>query len=259
MQALLLGLVLVAQVDVEARAPLDTAFVERPLTMPEDTFAILFEVGASQLDVRAPVVFGEAGARYGHTENLEIGMRLLRLAMSPAPDTGLDNPMGFLRYRLLSGAFELAGYLEAEIPVGGIYEANARVESLLRLGRIARVDLALEAGILVEEPLRFVASVPLQLSFQLGEHVRISAVGIVEMRDVERPEDLLGRAGLRFAYTFGTQGHATADLGVLVTTPNLALSGERPDNPAFNNYFLALIDLSWFIANEQSDPWRGFD
>lgn len=259
MQAVLLGLALLGQVELEARPPLDTAFVERPLTMPEDTFAILFEVGASQLDTRAPVVFGEVGARYGHTEDFELGLRLVRLAMSPAPDTGLNNPIGFVRYRFLSGIFELAGYLEAEIPVGGTYEANARVESLLRIGSFARVDLSAEAGIFVEEPLRYVASLPLELTFQLGEHVSLSALGILEMRDLGRSDDLLGRAGIRFAYTFGDQGQATADLGILVTTPNLALRGERPDNPAFNNYFLALIDLSWFIANDQSDPWRGFD
>ncbi len=253
-----IALLAVGQPDVKP-SPVPIAFVDRPLTTPEDAFELIFELAYSQLDTRAPVVVGEAGARYGHTDDFEVGVRLLRVSMSPAPNTGLDNPMGFLRYRVLSGVFELAGYIESEIPIGGIYEANARVEMMLRIGRVARLDFGPTFGLFAENPIRYRALGPLELAFQLGDHVKLSALGIVELRDVSRARDVLGRAGLRLAYTFGANGHATADLGLLVTTPNLALSGERPQNPALNNYFFVLVDLRWFIANDSRDDWRGLD
>ena len=234
------------------------AFVDRPLTTPADSFELIFELAYSQLSDRWPVVTGEAGARYGIDENFEVGIRLLRVSMSPAPNTGLENPMGFLRYRLVDGLFELAGYIESEIPFGGVYEANLRIETLTRVGRIARLDFGPTVGLLGEDPIRFRAWAPLELAFQIGDHVKLSAIGIVELYDLNRARNVLGRAGLRFAYTFGEQ-RAIADLGLLAMTPNLALSGERQQNPAFNNYFLVLVDLRWFLANDDDDDWRALD
>jgi hypothetical protein len=254
----LVAVLLLAQPE-EKPSPVPLAWVDRPLTTPEDAFELIFELAYSQLGSRWPVVIGEAGARYGHTADFEVGIRLLRLSMSPAPDTGLNNPMAFLRYRVLSGVLELAGYLETEIPVGGVYEANARIEMLLRLGRLVRIDLGPTVGVFAENPWRFRGLAPLEIAFQLGDHVKLSAVGIIELYDLEQTKNVLGRAGARLVYTFGGEKHATADLGLLVTTPNLALSGERPDDPALNNYFLALVDLRWFIANESRDDWQGFD
>ncbi len=258
MSPALIALLVVAQAK-SLPSPVPLAFVDRPLTTPEDAFELIFELAYSQLDTRAPVVLGEAAARYGVTSDFEVGLRLLRLSMSPARNTGLNNPMGFLRYRLVSGIFELAGYIEAELPIGGIYEANARIETMLRFGRVARLDFAPTFGVFVENPVRYRALAPLELAFQIGDHVKLSALGIVEMLDVSHAQNILGRAGLRFAYTFGGEGHATADLGLLITSPNLALSGERPENPALNNYFLALVDLRWFLANDDHDDWQGFD
>src|SRR5688572_9115251 len=164
MTAALLALLLLAQPEPKP-SPMPVAFVDRPLTTPEDAFELIFELAYSQLSSRWPVVIGEAGARYGHTADFEIGLRLLRLSMSPAPDTGLDNPMGFLRYRLLSGTFELAGYIETEIPFGGVYEANARIETMVRVGRIARLDLGPTIGVFAEDPWRFRVLAPLEISF----------------------------------------------------------------------------------------------
>jgi hypothetical protein len=256
--AALLALALLAQPE-QAPSPMPLAFVDRPLTTPADSFELIFELAYSQLSSRWPVVFGEAGARYGHTADFEIGVRLLRLSMSPAPDTGLDNPMGFLRYRVLSGVFELAGYVETEIPFGGVYEANARIETMLRIGRIARLDFAPTIGIFAEDPLRYRALAPLELAFQLGDRVKLSALGIVELYDLARARNVVGRAGGRLAYTFGDERRATADLGLLVLTPNLALSGERQEEPAFNNFFQVLVDLRWFLADDSQDDWRGLD
>jgi hypothetical protein len=253
----LLLLLLLAQPDKPSPVPL--AFVDRPLTTPEDSFELIFELAYSQLSDRWPVVLGEAGARYGIQDDFEVGVRLLRVSMSPAPDTGLENPMGFLRYRVVRGTLELAGYVETEIPFGGTYEANARVEMMVRVGRIARLDFGPTVGLLADDPMRYRLNAPLELAFQLGDHVKLSAVGILEMYDLSRPRNVLGRAGVRFAYTFGSERRATADLGLLVTTPNLALSGVRPENPAFNNYLLVLLDLRWFLANDDADDWRALD
>lgn len=256
----LLGLVAAQDAPIEeppSRVPV--ALVDRPLTTPEDTFELVFVLGGSQLEPRAPVVFAESGARYGITSDLEVGTRLLRVSFSPARNTGLDNPTAYVRYRVLSGVLELGGQVESEIPFGGVYTAAARIDLLLRIAPVARIDLRPEVVMFAETRYRFAGLAPLEIGFQIGDHVRLAALGVLEMRDLEVGRDLLGRVGLRASYTFGGEGSATADLGILLTTPNLALVGERPNDPAFNNYFLGVVDLSWFIANTSPDPWRGIE
>ena len=79
---------------------------DRPLTLPEDLFAVYGSAGGGQLTSNIAYLALGAGAEYGVTDDLQVEISLLRVSLSSDPSSGLRDPIGAVTYRLTSGIFE---------------------------------------------------------------------------------------------------------------------------------------------------------
>lgn len=224
-------------------------FVDRPLNLPEDTFDLRFLGGYAQLRSDVFAADLEAGAGYGVYDELELGLRLLRVTMSPEKDTGLERPTGYIRYRPIDGIFGLAASAEVELPTSGPPGIFGQVDMLLRLFGLLRLDVSGRFSALPGSPWGFVFSMPAELRIQVVDAFSLGIRPIMHIPSLRTPENITGQLGFRAVYTFGAKGKATADLSLMVTTPSMVLAGERPQDPDRNNYFGAVLELSFFLIN----------
>lgn len=127
------------------RVPL--AASARPATTPEDHFEIFFSGGASfsGSDVRGLVL---AEADYGFTDQLEIGISLLRMNLVEADEEGggLESPIVRGRARVALGPFELGGGAAVGLPLDGFRRADVEGFAAFHAAQLLRVDLRLSAG-----------------------------------------------------------------------------------------------------------------
>jgi hypothetical protein len=228
--------------------PFEVPFVDRPITLPEDMFGLLFDLGVTQLSRGTPLVAFDAGAGYGVTSDLEVGVILVPLTLSSDESSGLGEPRIFAEHRLVGGVFELSARLEVELPLSPPYRLDAAVPFLVHLGGIARLDgaLAFRAG--YDNKLLPEAGIPLELTFQIARRLALSAGGYGRTTSFERP-NLLTSFSLRAAYTIEDEGRPWADLGVLATSPAFALAGELPDDPSLGKYFAVALVTRFFIPD----------
>ncbi|MCK6544366.1 hypothetical protein L6R52_00720 [Myxococcota bacterium] len=241
------------------RMPLD--YVARPLVTPKDLWVIVASSGFAQLDEESPVVPLVVGARYGVDGDLEVGLELLRLTMSPNPSTGLGQPLVHALQRLVGGTFELGIQGTATVPTGSAHAVSLALPMVLH-ARVLRLDATLGLGAASGTKWIFSAEAPAEVTVGLGDRLRLSAGVHFTMPDVRRP-DLLVRPSFRAGLALpekvedGAPGRrgTVFDLGVRVTLPDLALHGERPEDPAFGNYFAILLEGRFFMPREREDRW----
>jgi hypothetical protein len=244
------------QTAVESRRSFRVRFVDRPLTVPHDWFALDAGLGYERLDPSSPVVSLATGAVYGVSDDLQIGVELLRLTMSPNPTTGLGQPHVSVLYRMLKGTFELGGAMEMGVPTGGQHEGALSVLSLLHIASFARIDLAPSILGGDQPSWRFSVLVPASLRIQVIDQLSLGVDPILSIPDVRRG-DVLARLGGRASFTVADEHGARADIDLLVTSADRVLRGSRPADPAFGNYFSVFVLAKFFVSNPY-DEW-GFD
>ena len=114
----------------------------RPLTLTDGLFRLDFFAGGGQIDRRDVAIELSAGTGYGINDDFEIGLQLINVVVSPARDTGLSEPRGYLRYRWLNlGVLQAAGELDALIPTDGRFAFSLSAPILLNVVDALRLDL----------------------------------------------------------------------------------------------------------------------
>lgn len=218
---------------------------ERPITLPDDTFAVWGTVGGGMLTEVDPALLLASGASYGMDDDFEIGFVLLRLVLSAVPDTGLSDPEIFFAYRLVSGPVEVAARAMASVPFGGPFESQLSAAFLVRLGSLGRVDVVPDVHAISGPPWVIGSSIPASLRIQLGDAVTIGPVGIVSWPDLSRPQALFSVGGA-VAYAFGDDIGDVADLRLTLHGPAFAVSGDLPGDPTLLTRFSGSLELRWF-------------
>lgn len=107
------------------------------------------------------------GASVGIIENLEAGMLLVPLALSPATDFG---NMGFYaRYRFMAGSFELGGQVALTIPTQGGFGLSLGLPALIRLSDTMRLDTGVVVNLTLDPGTAVGLGVPVLLAFQISD------------------------------------------------------------------------------------------
>lgn len=236
----------------EPRRAMVLRFSDRPLTLPRDTFALFGIAGGGLLNPSIPAGTLRVGAGYGVDEDLEVGLVLLRTTLSKLPDTGLEAPSVFGRYRFVRGFAELAGTAELAIPVGeGALWAAAELALRLHLFGFGRLDVAPRFTSYFTRERIGEVDVPVELGVQLGPHFALVVAPALVIPDVTQRAVAL-RPAAKAVITFGDARGATADLGLTVFAPERALTGALPPDPRFGNHWGGALELRFFIGNEDS-------
>jgi hypothetical protein len=243
-------------VDVR-RMPL--AFVDRPLVTPKDVWVVVAQTGFGLLDEDSPVVPLVVGARFGVDGDLEVGLELLRLTMSPHPSTGLGQPLVHALYRLVGGPFELGVQGTATLPTASTHAVSLALPMVLHAG-VLRVDLAAAIAAQGATKWTFGAEAPAEVTLGLGDRLRLSGGVHFTMPDFEQAAVLVRpsfRVGLAIPggsdEDLDAPRGAVFDLGVRVTLPDVALRGQRPEDPAFGNYFAIALEGRFFVPRDRDD------
>ncbi len=238
----------------EDRVQLALRYHDRPISIPKDVFDIVFDGGLTQVGVKSVVASLGAGMRYGLDDNMEIGLRLLRLTMSDLPDTGIDRPTAFGMYRIGGGPFEVAARFETELPTGGgPLQFWLQFPTLVRAGPYVRFDISPVVSAQSGGVWQWGGSVPLEVWGQLTDRLRIFAGAEVGSPDLRRADDLLLRAGGGLAWAFGAAG-PSFEVIARIAAPSVALIGSRPADPAFGNYFGGTVTVRAFFQGAAEDP-----
>lgn len=228
---------------------------DRPLTMPHDVFDIFADGGFTQLSSQWVAATADVGARYGVDDNMETGLRLLRLTVSEAPDTGLELPTLFAMYRVGTDVFEAAVRLETELPLrAGQLQIWLQVPMLARLGPFLRADLRPTITTITSAAWQWAAYAPLTVSAQVTDRLRIFGHVEIEAPDLRTAEDLLLRAGGGLAWVFGDPSF---EVVLSVTSPSVALAGQQVPDPVPGNYVSGALSVRMFFqgpTESRDDP-----
>lgn len=220
------------------RLPLEAA--ARPLTVPFDHFGVTLS-GSLFLGARdqwlAPL---EAAAGYGLDSQLELGIRLLRVDITPAGDGGgLLAPTVYGIARAVLGPLELGGRLDLELPLQGFREVDLYGLGRLHLGRIARVDVDLGLGGRFGGSTTWPGAAAVRMVFSPLKRFGMGGGALVESSDLFGSTDLQLRPAGRLILTVGNRSSAPlVDLELRVTGPAAELRS-RADLP------LAFDPRSW--------------
>jgi hypothetical protein len=232
-------------------------FVDRTLTVPRDWFALDANLGYERLNPSSPVVALASGASYGVDDDLQVGIQLLRLTMSPNPSSGLEQPRTNLTYRFVRSVFEMGVSGELEIPTSSQYTFAAGLPAMLHIASFARVDLSPKVVVSDQPSWTFSAVMPASLRIQIIDALSIGVDPFLSIPDL-RKRDLLIRFGGRASYTISdARGRAFADLDLIASTRDSVLHGSRPTDPAYGNYISVFFAATFYLVNPY-DP-HGFD
>ncbi len=237
------------------RVPL--RFVRRPLTLPDNTWGLIFDAGYTQLSKSTPLGAFNAGAGFGVTDDAEVGVLLLLGTFSPDKDSGLESPRVFGKYRLSDGDFELAAKIEFEIPLGQGYSAEASLPILGRIADVVRIDLEPAVEMNLVPGVSFIVKSPLRIGFQIIDSMRLSVGGHVKAERFGNTR-VLGNLSAGVSYAFSGDLGAFGDVSLEVTTPNYALYGQLPEDPSFGNYWSVFLYARFFIEQEPMFGRIGF-
>ncbi len=227
---------------------------DRPLTMPEDVFDIVFDAGLAQVSEKSAVAALGAGMRYGVDDNLEVGLQLLRVTLSELPDTGLDRPTASAMYRVHKGPFEAALRFEAELPVGaGPLQYWLQTVLMARVGSRLRLELSPLVTTTAGSVWQWAATTPFEASAQLTDRFRVFVASQIGVPDLRKNRDLLMLVGGGLAWT-GGKPKPVYEILARVTGPAFALTGQRQPDPATSNYFGATVTLRLFFQGVADDP-----
>lgn len=220
------------ETDGPVRVRLPRPFVERPLTVPADHFEVRLtgafrsEVGG---DWSVPLL---AGAGYGFTDDIELGVELIRLSLVPAnsesPDSDFLAPTVYGSGKLTLGAVDLGTRLDIELPLQGLRAAELRLLGRLRLARRIRFDLGWSLGVVAQDgDAAWPSQLPIELSIQVVPSLAVRGGGRLASDDLWRRTDLrfVGEAGL--VWTVGNRARPPlVDLKASLLFPSVAVRGD---------------------------------
>lgn len=243
----------------DARIQLPLPAAARPLTLPADHFGIRFDgrlLRTEDHNWRGPL---EAGAGYGVTDHIEVGLRLLRLTLVEAGDRegGLQSPAVYGAGRLVFGPAEIGGLAEVELPFSGFQAADVGGFFRLHGGRWSRLDLGARLGGRFDSPARATLTAPLEGLLSLGPRLAVGGGVAIESDDLFGITDLRLRPQGRLVVTLGDrQGVPLLDLEARFLGPaaQLRASPEALEFSAGLSVVLFFDDLSDDPGFE-SDPW----
>ena len=233
-------------------------YAARPLTLVDGLFRLDFFVGGGQID-RTDIAFDlSAGASYGVTDDLELGLELLTAVVSPSADSGLQEPNGYIRYRFL-GLRALQAAIEArgQIPLDGRLRFSAALPALVSIADVARLDLLGEISATQSEKWVTRWRADAFLSVQIVDQLRL--FGGARMTDgVAGPfRPLLSPAG-GAAFTLVSDGRPSADIELSVQVPAVRLADDATVPRDLDSDWFVVVAYRPFIRTERSrrsDPF----
>lgn len=227
---------------------------DRPLTTPQNVFDIVFDAAASQVSAKSAIATLGAGMRYGVDNNLEVGLRMLRVSLSDLPGTGLDRPTASAAYRVHKGPFEAALRFEGELPVGsGPLQYWLQPVFMVRVGSRLRLELSPLVTTTAGSAWQWAAAVPFEASAQLTKRLRLYVATEVGAPDLRENRDLLMLVGGGLGWT-GGKAAPVYEVLARISGPAFALAGQRAPDPAIGNYFSATVTLRLFFQGMAEDP-----
>ncbi|MBI4819442.1 MAG: hypothetical protein HY791_24435 [Deltaproteobacteria bacterium] len=222
-----------------------TAFVDRPLTLPHRHFGIDFSLDFTRLDKRVPLWVLKGAGGYGISNDLELGIELIEWSFSPDPRSGLGAPTPWVSYRLISGIFEAAAVLEADLPIAGI-NVEGRLPVAVRVGSVLRLDAAPAVRLSVGSIVVPTLTLPLSASFQLGQRFRMFA-GASGIYDDFAPSRLSVEVFGGVALAFEDKRGAYCDARLEVVSPRIEMVGTLAEPPTLGFDATALFNLVFYI------------
>ena len=233
-------------------------FAARPLTLHEGLFRLDFVAGGGQID-RKDIAFDLlAGAGYGIDDNFEVGIALINLIVSPAEDTGLVDPSGYLQYRFLSGLFQAAGRLDAVIPTNGKVGFTGSVPMQLSIADIVRIDLRPDATIAQSPDWTYTWGADGTLSVQILDRWRVFG-GVRVQDEFDGPFQPLIQARGGTAVTIGGDRNPAGDVELFVRTPAERLGSDVPIRRDLTSDWFVVVAYRPFIRGEPSRNDDPFD
>ncbi len=230
------------QAEDAPKHPVPLLYSKRPITHPERNYRLFVGGAGTLLDANTTALTIRSGAAYGLDERTEVGLVLFRWTISKAPDTGIEAPTLFARYRLLDGIFALAAEAEVEVPISS-FSAFVRLPMLLRLP-FSRLDLIPQIGLL-DQGRQFTAGLEAELRVELGEHFTLGPTFALTYPDLQE-RHLWARWGARLGWTFGKSSGALSDIGLNFWSQERALVGEAP-RVGLGQTFTGVLTASFFM------------
>lgn len=179
------------------------------------------------------------GASVGIIENLEAGMMLVPLALSPATDFG---NMGFYaRYRFMAGNFELGGQVALTIPTSGGFGLSLGLPALIRLSDTMRLDTGAVVNLTLDPGTAVGLGVPVLLAFQISDPFWFGIRTGLNIGNFEAVGDTIGvPLGVAAGYTVAMSGAASLlDITGEFTWTQFINSG-HPDTIVPDNFSIIL-------------------
>ena len=121
---------------------------------------------------------------------------------------------------------------------------------LARAGPYVRLDARPTISAVSGGTWQWAASVPMEVSAQLTDRLRVFGAVEVGSHDLRRGDDLLLRAGGGLAWVFGKPSF---EIVARVDGPSVALIGSRPPDPSFGNYVAGVVTLRLFFQGPAED------
>lgn len=225
--------------------------VDRPLTLLEDHFG-LFPAALGTPYQNKGLVGLFFGAGYGIDDDFEIGLTLLRVTMSPAPDTGLDAPTGYVKYRLLDGPLEIAGLAEIELPLDDFTEFRAAIPMRLHLPMV-RLDL--EPGVFggIANPIAVGVEVPAELRVQLGDRFALIGYAGVSWPSLRVSRAALFQAGGGVGLTIARHNAALAEIRASGFGPSVVIGDDAALTAPIGSDWGVFVDATIYLRSDPSD------
>ena len=190
----------------KARVHLPLEAAARPTTLPRDQFAVRFEsrvTNTTREMWRVPI---EAGAGYGVFDDLEVGLRLLRLRLTSADDSdegGLEAPTAYVAGRVVFGRLELGALLDIELPLEGFRATDLVGFGRFHLGTIAHIDIRAQGGVRLEDATTWPGQVPAEVLVNVNPRLAFGGGIRVEWLDLGRFDQVTIRPTAKMSYTIG--------------------------------------------------------
>ena len=223
----------------------------RPLTLVDGLFRLDFFVGGGQIDRRDLAFQLAAGAGYGISDDFEIGLVLIDAVVSPAQDSGLGEPFGYLRYRLLSGPLQIAGQIEGQLPTDGQWRFEAAVPLQLSILRTIRFDLIPQISAEQVPDWTGFWSAEAELSVQILDVWRIYAGGR-SIDEISGPFEPLVQPLGGTVVTLTSDRRPLGDLDVRVQGPAYRLGTDRTIARTLQSDWFFVVAYRPFIRSRPS-------
>lgn len=225
--------------------------VDRPLTLPHRLYGVDGLAAVTQIADGLTWVQLGASAGYGINDKLEVGIALLDVSLSRSPESGLQLPEVWVRYRGATGPVEVAAEARSELPIAGELTLGAGVFARAHVPRWLRFDLGVRGQVELRSDPRPLVAAPASLTVQLADPVAIELGAEAAIVDFARSRVTL-RPRARVGWTIVDEDGPFVDVGVDVQTASIMLHGTRPPDPYLANHWSALVMARFFVFQRPS-------